>query len=103
MSIVSGMVMGSMISNMFAPRYVPMAYVTPHTRLADLHETRSTYRAQNPSKFSKASKSGRSYGGRPSSTGRSWGRPSGGGRSSGGGRFGLARQGRTTRPERLTA
>ena len=103
-SIVSGMVMGSMISNMFAPRYVPMTYVTPHTRLADLHDTRSSYRAQNPERF-KASKSGRSYGSKaskPSSTGRSWGRPSGGGRS-GGGRFGLARRGRTVRPERLTA
>jgi len=101
-SIVSGMVMGSMISNMFSPRYMPMTYVTTHSRLANLHETRSTYRAQNPERFGKASKSGRNYGGRPSGTGRSTGRPSGGGRS-GGGRFGLARRGRTVRPERLTA
>lgn len=94
--IVSGMIMGSMISSMFTPSYVPVAYVTSGSRVADLHQSRSAYRAQNPSKFSK-SKSGRSYGGRPTGTGRSPGR------STGGGRFGLARRGRTTRPERLTA
>ncbi|HEY5949205.1 MAG TPA: hypothetical protein VIV40_27115 [Kofleriaceae bacterium] len=104
-SIVSGMIVGSMISNMFAPRYVPYAYTTSRSRLSDLGSHRSSYRAANPTRFGPASRSGRNYGSRvtkPSSTGRSWGRPSGG-RSMGGGRFGLARRGRTVRPERLTA
>jgi hypothetical protein len=92
-SIVSGMVVGSMISSMFAPRYMPMAYVTSADRVSNLRSQRSAYRAQNPSRFNK-SKSGRSYGS-PSR--------SGGGRSGGGGRFGLARRGRTQRPERLSA
>lgn len=99
-SIVSGMVVGSMISNLFAPRYVPVTYVTSHARLGDLHSHRSSYRAANPDRFGPRSKTGRHYGGKApstSGTGRSWGR------STGGGRFGLARRGRTVRPERLTA
>src|SRR5262245_29197409 len=44
-SIASGMIMGSMISNMFAPRYVPIYYTTPHTRIGSLHAERSSYRA----------------------------------------------------------
>jgi hypothetical protein len=100
-SIASGMIMGSMISNMFAPRYMPMTYVTPYSRVSNLQSSRSSYRAQNPSRFGKASKSGRSYGGRV--TKPSGGKSGGWGRSSGGGRFGLSRRGRTTRPERLVA
>jgi hypothetical protein len=104
-SIVSGMVVGSMISSMFSPRYVPTTYITSGSRLSDIHSQRMSYREANPSRFGPASRSGRNYGGRvtkPSSTGTSWGRPTGG-RSTGGGRFGLARRGRITRPERLTA
>jgi hypothetical protein len=103
-SIVSGMVVGSMISSMFAPRYVPYTYVTSGTRVSDIHSERASYRAANPSRFGPASRSGRNYGGRVSKppSSHTWGRPTGG-RSTGGGRFGLARRGRTTRPERLTA
>jgi hypothetical protein len=96
-----GMVMGSMISNMFMPRYVPYRYVTHPTRISGLHAERSSYRQANPAKFGPRSQSGRRYGGgtvtKPTSR---WGtgRPSGGGGfRSGGGRFGLARAGRTTR------
>lgn len=103
-SIVSGMVVGSMISNMFAPRYVPMNYVTNSSRLSSLQTHRSSYRAANPSRFGKASRSGRSYGNRinkPSTPSRA---PTGRwGRSGGGGRFGLAPRVRSERPERLTA
>jgi hypothetical protein len=88
-SIVSGMVVGSMLSSMFMPSYVPVyrqPYVTSASRAGDLRSQRSGYRAQNPDRFSKPSKSGRSYGGQKSS--------GGGGRSRGGGRFGLRRAGR---------
>ena len=96
MSIVTGMLLGSMISNMFMPRYMPMAYVTSGSRVGDLRSQRTAYRAANPSRFGPASRSGRNYGGKTTAPTRS-----GGGRS-GGGRFGLARRGRTVRPERLT-
>lgn len=66
MSIATGMLMGSMMSAMFAPTYVPM-YATPYTtssaRHADLRTQRSSYRAAHPERFSKASRTGRSYGG----------------------------------------
>ena len=93
-SIASGMLMGAMLSNMFMPSYAPMYYTTTAARATDLHSQRSQYRAQNPERFGKRSQSGRSYGGKTTrpTTGRS-----------GGGRFGLARRGRTVRPERLTA
>lgn len=100
-SIVSGMVLGSMVSSMFMPSYMPMytqPYTTPANRVGQLHQTRSAYRAQNPSKFQK-SQSGRSYN-RPSSTSRPTGRT--GGRMGGGGRFGVARAGRA-KPVRLSA
>jgi hypothetical protein len=100
--IAMGMVMGSMISNMFMPSYVPYRYVTHPTRIGGLHAERASYRQANPAKFGPRSQSGRRYGGgtvtKPTSR---WGtgRPSGGGGGyrSGGGRFGLARAGRTTR------
>lgn len=99
LSIVTGMMLGSMLSNAFSPRYVPM-YTTPYTtsasRAGSIASARQSYRQANPSRFSKPSRTtGRSWGG---STGRS-----GGGGFRGGGRFGLARQGRTVRAERLLA
>lgn len=98
LSIASGMLLGSMLSSAFAPRYVPM-YTTPYAtspaRLGAIGAERSSYRAANPSRFSKPSRTGRTYGGSPGRTG-------GGTRSGGGGRFGLARRGRATRPERLS-
>lgn len=102
MSIATGMLMGSMMSSMFMPGYSAMyrqPYTTSSARAGQLSQSRSSYRAANPSKFQR-SQSGRTYN-RPSSTTRPTSRPSGGFR--GGGRFGLARQGRTVRPERLTA
>ncbi len=103
LSIVSGMVVGSMLSNAFMPSYAPVytrPYMTPAARVADLHQTRSSYRAANPGKFQR-SQSGRTYN-RPSGTSRPTGRMGGGGRI-GGGRFGLSRAGRTVRPARLSA
>lgn len=98
MSIVSGMLLGSMISNAFSPRYVPVAYTTSSARVGELHNHRSQYRAQNPGRWNQGpkSKTGRSYGGGKRSTG-------GGRIRGGGGRFGLHRAGRTVRPVRLTA
>ncbi|MBA3461914.1 MAG: hypothetical protein H0T46_18280 [Deltaproteobacteria bacterium] len=99
MSIMTGMLMGHMLSSMFMPGYSPMyrqGYTTPASRVSSLGSQRASHRAANPGKYSR-SNSGRSYGS-PSSSGRS----SGGGRS-GGGRFGLSRAGRTVRPTRLTA
>jgi hypothetical protein len=97
-SIASGMLLGSMLSNAFSPRYVPM-YTTPYAttpyRATALNEHRSSYRASNPARFSKPSQTGRSYGGGPART-------TGGSRSGGGTRFGLARRGRAVRPVRLT-
>jgi hypothetical protein len=97
-SIVSGMVVGSMISSMFMPNYVGVyrqPYVTSPSRAGDLRTQRAGYRAQNPARFAKPSKSGRSYGGTKRSSG-------GAGRSRGGGRFGISRAGRA-RPIRLAA
>ena len=101
LSIVSGMMLGSMLSSAFRPNYVPVytqAYTTSAQRAGSLHAERSSYRAANPSRFSKpkASGSGKRYGG-----GSKGGR-SGGGRS-GGGRFGIRRAGRRARPQRLEA
>ena len=99
--IAMGMVMGSMISNMFMPSYVPYRYVTHPTRISGLQSYRSSYRQSNPAKFGPRSQSGRRYGGgtvtKPTSR---WGtgRPSGGGGfRGGGGRFGLRSAGHTTR------
>ncbi len=96
-TIASGMMMGAMISNMFMPSYAPMAYTTNQARIGQLQQHRSSYRAANPQRFGPRSKTGRQYGGKPTSRSRPTGR------SFGGGRFGLARRGRTVRPERLTA
>jgi len=99
LSIVSGMMIGSMLSNAFRPSYVPVhtqPYTTSAQRAGQLRANRSGYRAANPSKFArpKASRSGRSYGTRG-------GRSGGGFR--GGGRFGIRRREGAPRPERLTA
>jgi hypothetical protein len=91
--IASGMMMGMFLSSMFSPGYRPM-YTTPYTtspaRQAALSQHRSSYRAANPSKFPKASGSGRSYGSRGGAFGSG-----GSGRSSGsrrsGGSFGVRR------------
>lgn len=98
-SIASGMMMGMMVSSMFRPNYVPIyttAYTTAPSRVSTISSTRSQYRAANPSQFQR-SKSGRTYGSKPT---RSFG---GGSRMRGGGGFGLARAGRTVRPQRLSA
>jgi len=104
LGIASGMMMGAMMSSMFMPSYAPMyrqPYATHPTRVAQIQQTRSSFRAQNPSRFQR-SQSGRSYN-RPSSGTRPTGRSMGGGRMGGGGRFGLARAGRTVRPRLLLA
>jgi hypothetical protein len=104
-SVVSGMVVGSMLSNLFMPNYVPAytrPYTTPSTRVDQLAQSRSSYRAANPEQFQR-SRSGRTYD-QPSATSRS-GDHVGGGRAGGGrvggGRFGLPRAGRLVRPARL--
>ena len=94
-SIASGMLMGAMLSNMFRPSYVPVyttAYTTSAARVSQLDSHRSSYRAANPSRFSKPSQTGRSYGGGKAVGGKSFG---GGSTSRGGSRFGVARRGRT--------
>jgi hypothetical protein len=90
-TIASGMMMGAMISSMFMPRYAPMAYTTNQSRIGQLQNQRSAYRASNPSRFGPRSQTGRNYGGKPSGTSRPTGR------SGGGGRFGVASRGRATR------
>ena len=102
MSIFTGMMMGSMLSNAFRPNYVPMyrePYTTPPSRVGELRGSRNAYRAANPTRFNpgvSGSGSNRSYGARPS-------RPFGGGRS-GGGRFGVRRrEGARRMQQRLTA
>lgn len=96
-SIASGMLMGSMMSRMFMPSYAPMyqqPYTTPPSRVGDIRQTRSSYRAANPSQFQR-SQSGRTYN-RPTTTTRS--RPGGGSRGfGGGGKFGVATKGRAVR------
>lgn len=85
-SIASGMLMGAMLSNMFMPTYVPMytqPYTTSQSRISNIHNTRSGYRAANPDRFQRRSQSGKSYGGGKSTGGTS--------RSRGGSRFGVAR------------
>jgi len=88
-SIASGMLMGAMLSNMFHPSYTPMyttAYTTTGARASQLGAHRSSYRAANPARFSKPSRTGRTYGG---------GKATGGwAPSRGGSRFGVARRGR---------
>jgi hypothetical protein len=93
-SLGSGMLMGYMLSSMFQPHYVPLytsAYTTSYSRVSQLDTHRSSYRAQNPARFSKPSQTGRTYGGA-----KSTGKFGGGGiaPSRGGSRFGVARRGR---------
>lgn len=100
MEIASGMLMGSLISSMFMPHYVPLytrPYVTPATRIGALENSRVSYRSANPARFGPRSQSGRSYGGKSVSSKPSFG----GGVRRGGGFFGLARAGRAVRPVRL--
>lgn len=88
--IAGGMLLGSMLSRAFMPGYAPMysqPYVTPAGRRGELAATRNNYRQQNPQKFQKASKSGRSYGAKGGGFGGGTPAPSRP-RSSGGGRFG---------------
>lgn len=106
LGIASGMLLGSMISNMFMPHYVPVytrPYITPPVRVTSLHSERSSFRASNPERFGPRSQSGRSYGKAAPTRTPSYRPSSGGGFRRGGGSFGLARAGRTVRPERLTA
>jgi hypothetical protein len=105
--IVSGMVVGSMLSNLFMPNYAPAytrPYTTPSSRVDQLAQSRSSYRAANPGQFQR-SRSGRTYD-QPSASSRS-GDHVGGGRAGGGrvggGRFGLPRAGRPVRPAHLEA
>jgi len=97
--IMTGMLMGSMMSSMFMPTYVPVytqPYTTSSARHAELRNQRAGYRASNPQRFAKPSKTGRSYGG---------GTPSRSSppRSRGGGRFGVRRPAGAPRPVRLDA
>ena len=88
-SIASGMAVGMMMSSMFMPSYMPLyttAYVTHPTRVAEISSQRSSYRAADPARFSKPSRTGRSYGGGTSSGGST---P----RARGGTRFGIRRGG----------
>jgi len=98
--VASGMMMGSLIANIFTPHYVPLytrPYVTPATRIGDIHSSRVGYRSSNPARFGPRSQSGRVYGGKSVSS------PSfRGGVRSGGGFFGLSRAGRPVRPQRLS-
>jgi hypothetical protein len=108
LGIASGMLLGSMISSVFMPHYVPVytrPYVTSVTRIGALHSERSSFRAVNPERFGPRSQSGRNYGAAPATTRPSYRPSSTGGatRRSGGGTFGLTRAGRAVRPERLTA
>lgn len=96
-SIASGMLMGSMMSRMFTSGYVPVyqqPYTTSSSRAADLRQTRSSYRAANPSQFQR-SQSGRTYN-RSTTTRTTTG---GGRRFGGGGKFGVATKGRAVRLE----
>jgi hypothetical protein len=89
LSIVTGMMLGSMMSRAFMPGYAPMysqPYRTSPGRAGELRSTRSA-------RASKPSTTGKSYGG-------------GGSRSRaprGGGRFGVRRGARCTRPSHLVA
>jgi hypothetical protein len=98
-SIASGMLMGSMMSRTFMPGYMPMyqqPYTTPASRVADMHQTRSSYRAANPSQFQR-SQSGRTYN-RATSPTRTRPMTGGGSRGfGGGGKFGVATKGRAVR------
>lgn len=85
LSIATGMLMGSMMASMFMPSYVPVytqPYTTNSARHADLRNQRAGYRAANPERFAKPSRTGRSYGG-TSGTRSSPPRVRGGGRFGG--------------------
>lgn len=88
LSIMTGMMLGSMLMGPMSAGYAPgRPYTTPPTRREALSQQRSAYRAANPSKFStpRASQSGRSYGSQGKDFGTSRSAPS---RSGGGSRFG---------------
>jgi hypothetical protein len=87
-SIASGMLMGAMLSSMFSPGYAGVyrtAYVTSPSRVSSISSQRSSYRSANPTRFSKPSQTGRSYGGTRSTGGTP--------RVRGGARFGVRRGG----------
>ena len=91
LGIASGMLLGSMMSRSFMPGYAPMyrqPYTTPPARVGEMRQTRSSYRAANPTQFQQ-SKSGRTYN-RPSTA-------RGAPRFRGGGRFGVASKARARR------
>jgi hypothetical protein len=72
LTIASGMAMGMMMSSLFSPAYVPIyttPYVTHPNRVAEISTQRSSYRASDPARFSKPSRTGRTYGGGASSGG----------------------------------
>lgn len=85
--IATGMLLGSMLSRAFMPGYMPMysqGYMTSPQRASQLASSRQSYRAANPERFSKSTKSGRAWGGQRTAPTRSGGggfRPS---RSGGG-------------------
>jgi hypothetical protein len=97
--IASGMMLGYFVSRAFSPSYVPMytqPYVTSPTRRQALVAHRDDFRAKNPERFSRASKSGRTYGGKGGAFGGGGAAPAPRGRTGGGGRFGAVREaGRT--------
>lgn len=95
--IAMGMMLGSMISNMFMPGYAAYRYSTPPSRIGGLQSQRNSYRAANPSQFGPRSQSGRNYGAGTANPKPKPGRSTGGGYRSGGGRFGLRRKGATVR------
>jgi hypothetical protein len=99
LSIVTGMMVGSMLSNALRPNYAPMyrqPYTTSAGRAQELRTQRSAFRAQHPERFRGPSSKG---------TGKKYGgsRPSGGSRPRGGGRFGVRRPAGAPAPVRLTA
>ncbi len=92
--IAAGMFMGSMLSRVFMPSYMPMytqPYVTSPSRRGGLVSHRNSYRAANPDKFQRSSKSGRSYGRTGGGFGGGRAAPPRAPRGSGGGRFGIRR------------
>jgi hypothetical protein len=90
LSIMTGMMLGSMLMGPMRPGYVMMSqpYTTPPTRQQALSQQRTAFRQANPSRFStpKGSQSGRTYGSQGSDFNRT--KSSAPRRSGGGMRFG---------------
>lgn len=97
MSIMTGMMLGSMIMGPMRPGYVIAApYTTSPAQRRQLGAQRSSFRAANPTRFAKPSQSGRSYGSGKGFGGRSPGR-------TGGARFGARADTRKGVARRLDA